>query len=153
MESVAKPHVDWYTQAERDELLAGMFRLEPQWYLFYYLTMRLGLRASEVYAIEHRQIRREPARLIVDQAVQRGTKTREAKLVLRKNDEAYVVELTGDVLAAEALRPAHAPHEGAALGHGTMASPDANGENTRSCRKSLFFFVARAGFEPATFGL
>ena len=30
MESVAKPHVDWYSQAERDQLLEGMFRLEPQ---------------------------------------------------------------------------------------------------------------------------
>jgi integrase len=30
----------------------------------------------------------------------RGTKTREAKLVLRKNDEAYVLDLTEDVLAA-----------------------------------------------------
>jgi site-specific recombinase XerD len=100
MESVAKPHVDWYTQAERDELLAGMFRLEPQWYLFYYLTMRLGLRVGEVYAVMHRQIRRNPPSLIVDQAVQRGTKTRPAKLVVRKNDEAYVLQLTEDLLAA-----------------------------------------------------
>src|SRR5262249_32225432 len=29
MESVPKPHVDWYTEKERDQLLAGMFRLEP----------------------------------------------------------------------------------------------------------------------------
>jgi integrase len=100
MESVARPHVDWYTQTERDELLSGMFRLEPQWYLFYYLTMRLGLRTGEVYAVAHRQLRREPPRLVVDQAVQRGTKTREAKLVPRKNDEAYVLDLTEDVLAA-----------------------------------------------------
>jgi len=62
--------------------------------------MRLGLRAGEVYAVAHRQMRREPFRLVVDQAVQRGTKTREAKLVSRKNDEAYVLDLTEDVLAA-----------------------------------------------------
>src|ERR1700722_8179120 len=37
MESVPKKHVDWYTQQERDTLLEGLFRLEPQWYLFYYL--------------------------------------------------------------------------------------------------------------------
>jgi integrase len=85
---------------ERDQLLEGMFRLEPQWYLFYYLTTRLGLRTGEVYAITHRQLRREPPRLIVDQAVQRGTKTRQAKIVSRKNDEAYVLDLTEDVLAA-----------------------------------------------------
>lgn len=100
MEAVIKPHVDWYTKQERDQLLEGMFRLEPQWYLFYYLTTRLGLRTGEVYAIAHRQFRREPPRLIVDQAVQRGTKKREAKIVSRKNDEAYVLDLTEDVLAA-----------------------------------------------------
>jgi integrase len=100
MESVTKPHVDWYTQHERDLLLEGMFRLEPQWYLFYYLTTRLGLRTGEVYAVAHGQFRREPARLVVDQAVQRGTKTRGAKLVPRKNNEAYVLDLTEDLLAA-----------------------------------------------------
>ena len=100
MESVTKGHVDWYTHEERDQLLEGIFRLEPQWYLFYYLTTRLGLRTGEVYATAHRQFRRDPPRLVVDQAVQRGTKTRDAKLVPRKNDEAYVLDLTADVLAA-----------------------------------------------------
>jgi integrase len=100
MESVQKKHVDWYTKEERDTLLEGLFRLEPQWYLFYYLTTRLGLRTGEVYAIAHRQIRREPPQLVVDRAVQRGTKTREARLAPRKNDEAYVLDLTADVLAA-----------------------------------------------------
>ena len=42
----------------------------------------------------------EPSQLVVDQAVQRGTKQREAKLVSRKNDEAYVLDLTPDILAA-----------------------------------------------------
>ncbi|HKO50134.1 MAG TPA: hypothetical protein VJV79_20530 [Polyangiaceae bacterium] len=92
MESVTKGHVDWYTQEERDQLLEGILRLEPQWYLFYYLTTRLGLRTGEVCAIAHRQFRRERPRLVVDQAVQRGTKTRDAKLVTRKNDEAYVLD-------------------------------------------------------------
>ncbi len=100
MESVPKAHVDWYTQEERDQLLEGIFRLEPQWYLFYYLTTRLGLRTGEVYATAHRQFRREPPKLVVDQAVQRGTKTREARLASRKNQEAYVLDLTADVLAA-----------------------------------------------------
>jgi integrase len=100
MESVPTVHVDWYTQQERDQLLDGMFRFEPQWYLFYYLTARLGLRTGEVYAISRRQIRREPAQLVVDQAVQRGTKTRDAKLASRKNDEAYVLDVTEDILAA-----------------------------------------------------
>ena len=100
MESVPKAHVEWYTKEERDRLLEGMFRLEPQWYLFYYLTVRLGLRTGEVYAVSHRQIRKEPPKLLVDQAVQRGTKKREATLVTRKNDEAYELDLTADILAA-----------------------------------------------------
>jgi integrase len=100
MESVPKPYVDWYTEEERDQLLGGMFRLEPQWYLFYYLTARLGLRTGELYAISQRQIRREPCKLLVDQAVQRGTKARAAELVSRKNDEAYELDLTADILAA-----------------------------------------------------
>jgi hypothetical protein len=53
-----------------------------------------------VYAISHRQIRRERLQLVVDQSVQRGTKTREARLVTRKNDEAYVLDVTADILAA-----------------------------------------------------
>lgn len=53
-----------------------------------------------MYAIAHRQIRREPPKLVIDQAVQRGTKTRDARLAPRKNDEAYVLDLTADVLAA-----------------------------------------------------
>jgi integrase len=100
MESVPKPHVDWYTQSERDQLLAGMFRLEPQWYLFFYFTARLGLRTGEVYAISHRQVRRERLQLVVDQAVQRGTKKRESRLTTRKNDEAYVLDVTPDIVAA-----------------------------------------------------
>jgi integrase len=100
MEATTKKHVDWYTKEERDRLLEGMFRLEPQWYLFFYLTARLGLRTGEVYAIAHRQIRREPPKLVVDQAVQRGTKKREAKLITRKNDEAYELDLTADIIAA-----------------------------------------------------
>jgi integrase len=100
MESAPKAHVDWYTMQERDELLEGMFRLEPQWYCFYFVTMRLGLRTGEVYALSHRQVRRELLQLVVDQAVQRGTKKREARLTTRKNDEAYVLDITADILAA-----------------------------------------------------
>jgi integrase len=100
MESVPRAHVDWYTEQERDQLLEGMFRLEPQWYLFYYFTARLGLRTGEVYAITHGQVRRQPPRLVVDRAVQRGTKARAASLVTRKNDEAYVLDLTADILDA-----------------------------------------------------
>jgi len=100
MESVPQKHVGWYTRQERDQLLEGIYRLEPQWYLFYYLTVRLGLRTGEVYAVSHRQILREGMQLVVDQVVQRGTKTRASRLSTRKTDEAYVLDITPDILAA-----------------------------------------------------
>jgi integrase len=99
-ESVPQKHQDWYTQEERDRLLDGMFRMYPQWYLFFYLTCRLGLRRGEVYAISHSQIRHIPPQLIVDRQVQRGTKTRAAKLATRKNNESFTLEITQDVLDA-----------------------------------------------------
>jgi integrase len=100
MEPVQCKHRDWYTQEERDKLLDGMFRMYPQWYLFFYLTCRLGLRRGEVYGLSHRQIRHIPPSLIVDCQLQRGTKTRPSMLVPRKNNEAFSLELTQDVLDA-----------------------------------------------------
>jgi integrase len=100
MESVPSTQDDWYTEEERDQLLAGIYRWEPQWYLFFYLTVRLGLRAGEVYAASRRQLREKPPQLVVDQAIQRGTKKREAKLVTRKNDEAYTLDISQDVVDA-----------------------------------------------------
>jgi site-specific recombinase XerD len=100
MDSTTKTHVAWYSTQERDQLLEGMFRLEPQWYCFYFLTTRLGLRTGEVYALSHRQFHRELLKVTVDQAVQRGTKKREAVLTTRKNDEAYELDITADILAA-----------------------------------------------------
>ncbi|MEI9951643.1 MAG: hypothetical protein WDO74_22350 [Pseudomonadota bacterium] len=100
MESVPQKHVGWYTRQERDKLLEGIYRLEPQWYLFYYLTVRLGLRTGEVYGVAHSRILREGMQLVVDQVVQRGTKTRASRLSTRKTDEAYVLDITPDILAA-----------------------------------------------------
>lgn len=100
MESVPRKHKDWYTQQERDRLLDAMFRLQPQWYLFFYLTARLGLRLSEVYAISRDRVRDIPPRLIVDRQVQRGYRDRGVKLISRKNDEAYVLDLPDDVMDA-----------------------------------------------------
>src|SRR5687768_1636628 len=60
--------------------------------------MRLGLRAGEVYAISHRQVRAR--QIIVDQSVQRGYKERPAMVVTRKNDEAYVLDVSQDVIDA-----------------------------------------------------
>jgi len=100
MERVPTRHQDWYTQEERDRLLDGMFRMYPQWYLFFYLTCRLGLRRGEIYAITHTQVRDVPPTLIVDQQVQRGIKTRPAMLIQRKNNEAYTLALSQDVVEA-----------------------------------------------------
>ena len=99
-ESIPIRHQDWYTQEERDRLLDGMFRWYPQWYLFFYLTCRLGLRRGEVYAISHRQIRQIPPRLHVDQQVQVAKKSRPPMLITRKNDEAFTLALTPDILDA-----------------------------------------------------
>ncbi|MCP4600482.1 MAG: tyrosine-type recombinase/integrase [Proteobacteria bacterium] len=99
-EKVPKKHQDWYTEEERDKFLTGMFRMYPQWYLFFYLTCRLGLRRGEVYAISRRQIRHIPQCLIVDQQVQIGTKTRPAILTSRKNNEAFSLEFSQDVMDA-----------------------------------------------------
>jgi integrase len=100
MERTAKQPPKWYTQEERDCFLDGMFRLQPQWYAFFYLTVRLGLRVSEVYAISTTRLRDIPPQLIVDRAVQRGTPDRPAMLVSRKNNEAYVLDLTQDIVDA-----------------------------------------------------
>lgn len=77
-----------------------MFRFQPRWVLFFYLTCRLGLRVGEVYAISKRKISEVPPRLLTDQAVQRGTRERPAILKNRKNEEEYSLELPQDVLDA-----------------------------------------------------
>ena len=76
------------------------FASSHNWYLFYYLdgTAR-SAHGGRLYAIAHRQIRREPLTSSTE-AVQRGTKNPEARLAPRKNDEAYVLDLTADLLAA-----------------------------------------------------
>jgi integrase len=68
--------------------------------MFFYLSARLGLRVSEVYAIARSRLRDIPPQLIVDRAVQRGTKDRPAMLATRKNNEAYVLDLTDDIVDA-----------------------------------------------------
>ena len=98
--SVPDHHQDWYTEAERDRLLDGIFARFPEWYAFFYLTTRLGLRRGEVYAISKDRIRDTPPQLVVDRAVQEGLKERPAKLVPRKNNRVLVLSLPGDVMDA-----------------------------------------------------
>ena len=83
-------------------MLFGIFEMHPQWYTFFYLTTRLGLRAGEVYAVARSRIRDVPPQLIVDRAVQRGNKSRPAMLGPRKNNKALTLALTEDV--ADAIR-------------------------------------------------
>jgi len=80
--------------------LAEMFEFQPQWYLFFYLSARLGLGVSEVYAIARSRLRDIPPQLIIDRGVQRGTKDRPATLVSRKNNEAYALDVTEDIVDA-----------------------------------------------------
>jgi len=98
--SVPRKDAPWYTTAERDRLLDGMFHLRPTWYLFFYLTCRLGLRRGEVYAISKEKIRDIPPQLVIDVQVQAGTKTRPAMITTRKNNEAYTLGLSQDVVDA-----------------------------------------------------
>jgi len=100
MEPVVTKHRDWYTVEERDRLLEGIFCQYPEWYLFFYLTCRLGLRRSEVYAITHRQVRHIPPRLIIDQQLQPGSRKRPVKVIPRKNNEAFTLEISQDVIDA-----------------------------------------------------
>ena len=102
VEGAVPREAQWYTQAERDRLLDYMYRLRPQWYLFFYLTVRLGLRAGEVYAIARSRLQDVPPRLLVDRAVQRGTREREAVLIGRKNHEPVTLDLPRDVVDAVA---------------------------------------------------
>lgn len=62
--------------------------------------MRLGLHTGEVYGIARRPIHREALRLVIDQAVQHGTKTRASCFAPRKNDEAYALDITADIVQA-----------------------------------------------------
>jgi len=95
---VPDSHQDWYTEAERDLLLDGIFARFPAWYAFFYVTTRLGLRRGEVYAIAHDRIRGD--RLIVDRAVQEGRGERRARLVPRKNNRMVTLMLPPDVIDA-----------------------------------------------------
>lgn len=100
MEPVVTKYRDWYTVEERDKLLEGIFQQYPEWYLFFYLTCRLGLRRAEVFAISHRQVRHIPPCLIVDQQLQPGTRKRPVKIIPRKNNEAFTLEISQDVIDA-----------------------------------------------------
>lgn len=100
MESAPEQNPEWYTEQERDRFLDGMFERFPQWYTFFYITTRLGLRAGEVYAISRDRIRDVPPMLVVDRAVQRGHKDRPAALGPRKNNRVLTLSLTQDVVDA-----------------------------------------------------
>lgn len=100
MERVPTTEPAWYGEEERDRLLDGMFRLQPRWYLFFYLTTRLGLRTGEVYAIARSRIREVPPQLLVDRAVQRGNKERDALLGTRKNGKSLTLSLPQDLVEA-----------------------------------------------------
>jgi integrase len=100
MGKVEENQPDWYSEQERDRFLAGIFRKYPTWYLFFYLTCRLGLRRGEVYAVSFSRIRRDPPMLTVNRQVQRGIKGRPAQLTSRKNKKSFTMQLPSDVLDA-----------------------------------------------------
>ncbi len=100
-ERTPKKQPKWYSEAERDRFLAGMFELQPQWYLFFYLSARLGLRVSEVYAISKSRLRDIPPRADCrSRGCSVGPKSGSAMLVTRKNNEAYTLGLAEDIVDA-----------------------------------------------------
>ena len=90
----------WYTVEQRDAFLEGVFDHAPQWYLFFYLTCRLGLRRGEAYAIEHPQFLRETSELLIDKAAVQGTKERPLEIHLRKGNDTLTLRVTQDVFDA-----------------------------------------------------
>lgn len=101
MEALKKKAVDWYVRDERDEFVQGVFDHQPQWYFFFYLAARTGLRVGEVYPIEHSQFRCEQQQLVVDRAAERGTKTRDVVVKPhRKAGDTMVLEVTQDIIDA-----------------------------------------------------
>ena len=92
--------LEWYDETERDRLLDGIFDTRPEWYTFFYLTMRLGLRRGEVYAISRDRVRDIPPQLVIDRAVQEGKGDRPALLVPRKNNRTLTLALTDDLVDA-----------------------------------------------------
>ncbi|MEM6730846.1 MAG: tyrosine-type recombinase/integrase [Myxococcota bacterium] len=95
-----KTQKDWYSKKERDLLLDAIFRDSPEWYCFFYLSMRLGLRRGEVYGITLDQLREDPPMLLVDRQIQQGKKDRPAMENRRKSNEAYSMGLPLDVVDA-----------------------------------------------------
>ena len=69
-ERTAKKQPKWYSEAERDRFLAGMFELQPQWYLFFYLSARLGLRVSEVHTMARSPLQDSPPQLLIDRGLE-----------------------------------------------------------------------------------
>jgi integrase len=90
----------WYTVEERDRFLEGVFEHAPHWYLFFYLTSRLGLRRGEVYPIEHEQFQRERGSLLIDKGAVQGTKDRPLQIDLRKGNDTLTLKVTQDVFDA-----------------------------------------------------
>ena len=101
MEKVGSKHVEWYSIEERDRLNQGMFEHQPQWYFFFYLSARLGLRTGEVYPIEHEQFQLDSMQLVIDRAAQRGTKDRPADVKpYRKAGDTMTLGITQDIVDA-----------------------------------------------------
>lgn len=101
METVPTKHIEWYQVDERDQLHQGFFDHQPQWYFFYYLASRCGLRVGEMYPIEHDQFRCDKLQLVIDKAAQRGTKTRPVNVKpARKGGDTSINGISEDIVTA-----------------------------------------------------
>lgn len=100
-EKEQRRHIETYDEWEHTQLLTGFYEHAPQWYLFFYLTCRLGLRVGEVYALTHDSFRREASKLVIDKTLERGTPERDSVLKdTRKGGDTMALEVTSDIFEA-----------------------------------------------------
>jgi integrase len=69
-ERTPKRRLRWCSEAEGDRFLTGMFELQPELYVFFYLSARLGLRVSEVHTMAGSPLRDSPPQLIIDRGLE-----------------------------------------------------------------------------------
>ena len=91
----------WYTVEQRDRFLAGVFEHAPQWYLFFYMTARLGLRRGELYALTHDKFRRDTMEILIDCRAVPGKQDRESFIAPgRKSGDTLLLRVSQDVFDA-----------------------------------------------------
>ena len=69
-ERTPKKRLQWCSEAEGDRFLAGLFELQTELYVFFYLSARLGLRVSEVHTMARSPLQDSPPQLLIDRGLE-----------------------------------------------------------------------------------